>query len=159
MDILPLIIIPIIFLAVVLIKPKIVKLTGWNICALCAAVSLMWMILLVLLWFGVIHETTSVAVLMGMSATGLMYKLGAYYEKRRLRHLWAVRLIVILGGYTIITMLLSQNWPGVLLVGIGVLLLLVVISFLAQGTTHQDAVQEAGDGVKKSLLKKLDNCC
>lgn len=159
MDIIPLIIILAIFLLVVLIKSRVMKLIGWNVCALCAAVSLTWMILLLLIWSGVIHQTTSVAILMGMSVSGLMYKLEGYYKSHHLRHLWAVRLVVILGGFTTITMLISQNWPGLLLVGIGVVLLLVVISFLIQGTTHDDALQSADKGVKKSLLKKLDNCC
>jgi hypothetical protein len=39
------------------------------------------------------------------------------------------------------------------------LLLLVITTFLLQGTTHREAVESAGTEVKKSLLKKLDNCC
>lgn len=96
---------------------------------------------------------------MGMSVTGLMYKLEAYFKVHELKHLWIARLVVILGGFTTIMLLLTQSWEGTLLSGIGSVLALVIVTFLLQGTTHHDAVESAHEGVKKSILKKLDNCC
>ncbi|NQV12060.1 hypothetical protein HQ524_01730 [Candidatus Uhrbacteria bacterium] len=159
MNFLPLVSIPIIFLLVVLFKPHISKLLKWNICAVCVSVSSTWVVMLALLSANVIVDATPIAILMGMSVTGFMYKLEAYYKSHKLRHLWFSRLVVILGGFLSVIVLLQRNWQVFLLVGISSILLLVIATFLTQGTTHEDAVESAGDGVKKSLLKKLDNCC
>jgi hypothetical protein len=159
MDFLPLITIPAIFLFVVLVKPIVNKWIGWNICAVCVAVFLTWALLLALLWTDIINNTTHIAILMGMSVTGLMHKLEVYYTSRHLHHLWIARLVVVLGGFTTIILILRENWQGVFLSVMPSLLLLVIVTFLLQGTTHRDAMESAGDGVKKSLLKRLDNCC
>jgi hypothetical protein len=159
MSFFPLISIPILFLLAALMKPVLQKLLPFNLCAICVSVSLTWIILLTLWLLGAQIDTVSIGVLMGMSVTGLMYKMEEAYKKNRLNHLWAARLTVILGGFLTITLLLGENRQGALLAGIGTLLLLVIISFLIQGTTHRDAVESAPGDVKKSLLKKLDNCC
>jgi len=96
---------------------------------------------------------------MGMSVIGFMYKIEAYYQMHGLHHLWISRLVVVMGGFLVIMLLLAQNWQGVALSGIGSILSLVIITFLTQGTTHKEAVESANKDVKKSLLKKLDNCC
>ncbi|KKW32449.1 MAG: hypothetical protein UY76_C0028G0020 [Candidatus Uhrbacteria bacterium GW2011_GWA2_52_8d] len=159
MNVLPLFTIPAIFLVVVLAKPFIVRKTMWNICSACAAVSLTWVALLILLWLGIIHDPLPIAILMGMSVTGLMYKLAGYYQKHGLRHVWAARLAILIGGFMVVLLLLQGNGRGVFLSGVGSLLVVAIISSLMQKTTHKQAVESSGQGVKKSLLKKLDNCC
>ncbi|MCR4314113.1 MAG: hypothetical protein NUV84_02610, partial [Candidatus Uhrbacteria bacterium] len=115
-----------------------------------------WLFLLIFFWSEVLENPAPVAVLMGMSVTGLMFKLVTAYEKRHLRHLWAARLIIILGGFTTIVFLLGQNLGATLLFGITTLLLLAVVSFLLQGTTHAQAIDSSGH---TGISKKLDNCC
>jgi len=159
MDFLPLVTIPVFLVLVALTKPSLMKYTGWNVCAICVAVSATWVTLLSLLWRGFILDTTAVAILMGMSVTGFMYKLETYYNVNALRHLWMARLVTVLGGFLTVMLIVERSWQGALVSGIGSLIGLVIISFLLQGTTHREAVESAGDGVKKSLLKKLDNCC
>lgn len=158
MTYLPLLTIPILFLLFVLLTSKMKKGAWFRPCAICASVSLTWLLLLIFFWGQVIDNPTPVAVLMGMSVTGLMYKLVEAYQKRHLRHLWAARLIIILGGFTTVVFLLSGNLGPALLSGILTLLLLAIVSFLLQGTTHADAVEAAG-GDRKAITKKLDNCC
>jgi len=159
MNYLPLITIPVIFLLVVLAKPFIVRKSTWNICSACAAVSFTWILLLILLWRGVIHDPLPIAILMGMSVTGLMFKVAEFYKKRSMRHLWAARLVILMGGFTTILLLLQGNGRSMFVSGVGTFLALVILSFLMQKTTHKEAVESSGQGVKKSLLKKLDNCC
>lgn len=155
MTYLPLLIIPILFLLFALLASKMKKGAWFRPCAICASVSLTWLFLLIFFWSEVLENPASVAVLMGMSVTGLMVKLVAAYEKRHLRHLWAARLIIILGGFATVVSLLEQNLGATLLFGITTLLLLAIVSFLMQGTTHADALESSG----RTGIKKLDNCC
>lgn len=159
MDFFPLISIPILFVLFALIKSRRQTWLHWNVCSVCASVSLTWIIMLVLVWQDVIDTMTPVAILMGMSVTGLMSKLTTAYQARNLRLLWLARLVIILGGYVIIMALLAKNWPVLFLTILAVGILLIVVSFLLQGITHGDALASAPKGIRKSLLKKLDNCC
>lgn len=156
MTYLPLLTIPILFLLFVLFASKMKKGAWFRPCAICASVSLTWLFLLIFFWRQVLEDPTPAAVLMGMSVTGLMFKIVAAYEKRHLRHLWAARLIVILGGFATVVFLLGQNLGATLLSGIATLLLLAIVSFLLQGTTHTQAVETSGH---TGISKKLDNCC
>jgi len=52
------------------------KITGKNICALCGAVSLTWVTMLVMYWLGKDVDLLILGVLMGGSAVGFMYYLG-----------------------------------------------------------------------------------
>lgn len=156
MTYLPLLTIPLLFLFFALLASKIKK-GGWfRPCAICVSVSLTWLFLLIFFWGQVLDNPTPVAVLMGMSVTGLMFKIVAVYEKRHLHHLWAARLIIILGGFTTVVFLLGQNLGATLLSGITTLLLLAIVSFLLQGTTHAQAVESSGH---TGISKKIDNCC
>ncbi len=156
---LPLISILGIFLIVALVKPYTTKILPWNLCAICAAVSLTWVILLVLFWIGLMTDPIPLAVLMGMSVTGIMSKVAAAYERRRLNFAWMARLIVILGGFLTVVSVIRGELGVALLLGVLSLMLLTIVSFFLQGTTHEDAVKSAEDHVHKSLLKKLDRCC
>ncbi len=160
MNFIPLISIPLIFVIVALLKPYVQIRLPMNVCAICIAVVLTWALLLLLMLGGTSIDPLLIGVLMGMSVTGIMYKVEAFYKSSRLKHFWFARLLIILGGYYFVVLLLQQKWSLALLLGIGVLTLLVIVSFLLQGVTHEDAVRNAPfDPEKKSLLKKLDNCC
>lgn len=156
MTYLPLLTIPILFLLFVLFTSKMKNGAWFRPCAICASVSLTWLFLLIFSWDQVLDNPAPVAVLMGMSVTGLMYKLVEAYQKRHLRYLWAARLIIILGGFATVVSLLGGNLGSMLLSGIATLLLLAIVSFLLQGTTHAQAALSSGH---TNISKKLDNCC
>lgn len=156
MTYLPLLTIPILFLLFALLTSRIKKGAWFRPCAICASVSLTWLFLLIFFWDQILENPTPVAVLMGMSVAGLMYKIVAAYEKRLLRHLWAARLIVILGGFTTVVFLIGGQFGSTLLSLIATLLALAIVSFLLQGTTHMQAVESSGHS---GISKKLDNCC
>lgn len=158
MEYLPLLTIPLLFLFIALATSKMKKGAWFRPCAICASVSLTWLFLLIFYWKQVLDDPAPVAILMGMSVTGIMFKIVAAYEKRHLRHLWAARLIVILGGFATVVSLLRGDLGPTLLSGILTILLLAVVSFLLQGTTHADAL-EAAEDKRAALGKKLDNCC
>ncbi|MBI5370307.1 hypothetical protein HZA85_03920 [Candidatus Uhrbacteria bacterium] len=120
----------------------------WNLCAICVAVSLTWILLLVLERTSIFVDPVEMGVLMGMSVTGLMYAVAHLYQKHHLKHLWIARLVVIVGGFLFTTSVLSGRWNIAWLIGVVGLILLVIVSFLLQGVKRD-----------YTILKHLDNCC
>ncbi|HIH47589.1 TPA: hypothetical protein HA297_04785, partial [Candidatus Woesearchaeota archaeon] len=68
-----------------------------NLCALCGAVSLTWIGLLVLLKLNRIQDTTIIALLMGQSTIGLFYLLQAKGKgKNRIMNLLRLPIYLVL---------------------------------------------------------------
>lgn len=157
MEYFPLISIPTIYLLVALIKPAFQPKLPFNLCAICAAVSLSWLGLLVWWLLGYDVSLTLIAIMMGMSVTGIMYKAEGLYQKLRIKNFWFVRLVIILGGLYGVYVFLQKDWQIFSLIIIVSLLLIVLATFLFQGVTHREALKEVHG--KKSIIQKLDNCC
>lgn len=160
MTLLPLLTIPLFFFLAVIIKPYMPPRLKWNLCAICIAVSLTWLLLLILSWTGFTIDTVTIALLMGMSITGLLVKIEFAYKKNHLKHLWLARLVTIIGGFYFVFTLLNKKWSTALVLIVTIILILGILSFLLQGITHTDVIKDVeGTEKEKSLLKKLDNCC
>ncbi len=160
MSILPLFSVLVIFFFVAFVKPYLKKYVPFNLCAICISVSLTWIVLVMLWQFGYIVDVTPIAVLMGMSIVGIMYKLEALYKKNHLKHLWVTRLIIILGGLYTVIFLLQNRWDIALLIIVASLLIIMTISFLLQGVSHADALKTVGSrDMEKNHIKPLDDCC
>lgn len=67
--------ITVLFFIFVLIKDSIYKITKINICAICAAVSITWISLIIMKLLGYIIDNVIIAILMGQSIVGIMYYL------------------------------------------------------------------------------------
>lgn len=148
MDYIPLISIPIIYILVALIKPHIQAKLPFNLCAICVAVSLTWLILAAVWLFVDLYDyDIQIGILMGMSIVGLMYKFESYFKQQKLQHFWFVRLILILGGFYSINLFLEKNWNMLALVVITGVLSVAIVTFLLQSITHT------------GVFKKLDDCC
>ncbi|MBI4437427.1 hypothetical protein HY631_00555 [Candidatus Uhrbacteria bacterium] len=157
---LPLLLIPLLFLAVVFLTPRGQTRASWRPCAICVAVSATWALLIALTFFSVEVDPLVIGVLMGMSVTGLMSKLAEFYQAQKLKYAWLARLITILGGFYAVVWFLQGQTSLALLIALTTVLTLVLITFLFQGVTHQEALAGAAtDGQRKSAIKKLDNCC
>lgn len=160
MTFLPLLTIPLFFFLIALFKSSAQKYAQWNLCAICIAISLTWIFLLILNWTGFTIDPLMIGILMGMSATGLMYQIESTYKKNHLKHLWLTRLVMMTGGFYFILMILENKWSAAFVLIMSLFIILGILSFLLQGVTHADALKSAHvDEQKKSLLKKLDNCC
>lgn len=153
---LPLLTIPVLYFTVAMIKPHLSL--NWNLCAICTAVGLTWMILYLLFLFGVNISLTTIGVLMGMSLTGLMYKLEPIYKKQQIKNFWFVRLVLVIGGFYSIVLLLEKEWGLFTFVAILSFMSIIVATFLVQGTTHEDVLSEHKED-KPNIIKKLDDCC
>ena len=151
MQLIPLITIPIIYLLAALLKPYLQKRLPFNLCAICAAVALTWVILLILWLVGASVSIIQIAVLMGMSVTGLMYKLEALFKKDKLQNFWFVRLVLIVGGFYSIYFLVEKDRQMFLLTFLVTFFLMVMAGFLFQ----KSGIDKIDDGIGK----KLDDCC
>ena len=60
----------------------VVALSPLKVCAICSAVSLTWLGLLITHAFGIHGEVVWLGILMGGSVVGLMYKLDEYWKKK-----------------------------------------------------------------------------
>ncbi len=157
MEYLPLITIPALYFLTALIKPALQPRLPFNLCAICAAVSLTWLTLLVLWLAGAAVSPTVLGILMGMSVTGMMYKAEGFYQKLKIKNFWFVRLVIMIGGLYGIYMFLQKQWSAFTLIAIGSLLLMAIGTFFFQGITHKDALKEVRK--KNTIVQKLDNCC
>mgnify|MGYP001558037066 CR=1 FL=1 len=79
------------------------KITKIKLCAICAAVSTTWIILLILKFvFNYNMNSLIIGILMGQSITGLMYLLENYAKRINNKRLLMLRIFVILIGTFIV---------------------------------------------------------
>jgi len=118
---LPLILIPAIFGLFALLKPKV---KGIELCGVCAAVSITWLILLLAVFILIIPVSPLlIGILMGMSVIGGLSKAEPWLKKQNVQHIPLIKIIVILGGLYTIYFLLEQEWKK--------LIITIVISAIA----------------------------
>jgi uncharacterized membrane protein YadS len=144
----PLIAIPVLYFLISLLKPHLQKALPFNICAICLAVSLTWLVLLPLFLLGKV-EPLPLAILMGMSLTGIMYKLEGTFKKNKLKNFWFARIALVVGGFYLISSLLEQNWNLFTLIAIFLPISIFLSGFFFQGS------QSPTKGIKK----RLEDCC
>ena len=160
MELLPLISIPVIYLLVAMLKPSIQTKLPFNVCAICIAVTTTWLILIVMWFFGVYVSLILLAILMGMSISGIMYKLEKFFSKKKLNNFWIIRIVIVVGCMYSVYALLNKQWNLLVLIAILGLILVSIFSLLFQGTTHGDVITEQKKlGRKSSIIKRLDDCC
>ncbi|MBI4714314.1 hypothetical protein HY771_03985 [Candidatus Uhrbacteria bacterium] len=144
---LPLILIPAIFVLFIFLKPKI---KGIELCGVCAAVSITWLILLFGIFLLIIPVSPLlVGILMGMSVVGGLSKAEPWLKKQNVQRIRLIKIIVILGGLYTIFFLLEQEWQSLIVTVIVSLLILVIVGFLLQGR-HKD---------KHEMKEHLKDCC
>lgn len=156
LDFLPLVSIPSLYFVTALLKPHL-KLP-FNLCAVCVSVSFTWVIMLALLFGGLAVSTESVAILMGMSIAGLMYKMEIFYKEHKVRNFWFVRIFEIVGGFYFVLSLLNREWGIMFFTAFVTFFFILIPTLFFQKLTHEVVVKET-QGVKKSLLEKLEDCC
>ncbi len=160
MELIPFITIFVIYFLVAFTKPYFQEKLPFKICAICIAVSLSWLILLIMWLKGYNVSVTSLGILMGMSIAGIMYKMENFYKEKNIRNFWFIRLVVIIGGFYLVENILKEEWNFALFIFILCVILIAVTGFFFQGTTHNDVVLEQEKaGRKSSVIKKLDDCC
>lgn len=139
---------------------RIKKIVGRKICAICAAVSLTWSGLLLLRLIGFKIEPLIIAILMGQSIVGIMYKAEEYFKEKKLEKFWLVRILTIVGGTLLIYWLLKANYllTFLLLIGGGILLIFVLSTASGKEVENQPKSKERRKAISK-LEKMMEDCC
>lgn len=97
---------------------------------------------------------------MGMSITGIMYKMEKIYKEKKIKNFWLIRLVLIIGGYYLVLSLLNKEWTLLSFLALIIVFGTLIPTLLFQGITHEDVVREQkAEGKDSSLIKKLDDCC
>lgn len=143
--------------------PTITRMTGKKICAICAAVSLTWLSLLVLWLAGLKIEPIIIAILMGQSIVGIMYKSEEYFKKRELSKFWLVRILMITLGTLLVYFLLKQLWTlFTTIVGLSLFLALILGRLIFQSKQKPVGRKRRGKNYQKAiseLEKMMEDCC
>ena len=101
-----LLILALFLLFALIITPIIKNKFNKKVCAICAAVSLTWLGLLIAKYFGYAIDTLIIAILMGESITGIMYLFENYAEKKDKR-LLPLKAVIILMGTLVVYLILK----------------------------------------------------
>lgn len=139
------------------------QLIGRKVCAICAAVSLTWFVLLILKLLGFTIDILVIAVLMGQSIVGLMYKIEEYFKKKALPKFWLIRILIITGGTLFVYWLLKEKYFLLIpLLVAGAFLLIFVSSMISKKSSREINEVENPDDYKKAVSKleeMMENCC
>lgn len=131
-----------------------------RICAICGAVSLTWLSLLIGLFLGWHDNVLWLAVMMGGSVVGFAYKLEKHFKRKKLSNFWLIRILIIVLGFLSVYLLLIQNWNlfGLVLV-LGIVLTLLSLPFIK----HRPFAKMQDEKILKkkldNLVQQLENCC
>jgi len=117
-----------------------------RVCVICASVSLTWLELLILFWFGWSINPLMIGILMGGSVVGLLYLVFANVPKQY--HVFKLPFVITL--FTIVYFLLSGIWyvKNTYVIVILAWLISAVVFVFRDKNNHMSA-----------LAKKLIACC
>ena len=94
--------ISLLFFVILAVREFFKEKTKEKICSICFAVSLTWIVLLMLVWAGKFNNKTILALLMGMSVLGVFYLSEKKFEKKFLVFRLPFLLTMVLIAYSLI---------------------------------------------------------
>lgn len=137
-----------------------------KICAICGAVSLIWLGLLIGLFLGWHDNVLWIATMMGGSIVGLMYKLEKYFLKKQLSNFWLIRILIIVLGFLSVYLLLVQIWSLFgLVLALSIILIFLSLFFVRKKKAGKEKPFDKGRKDKAlkrrldNLVQQLENCC
>jgi hypothetical protein len=134
----------VLFFAILLVK-ELLKNYLKEFCAVCAAVSLTWIVLLVLYWLRIFDNTIILALLIGESTVGVFYLVEAKVRKELALFRLPFLLTLIVAGYSLVSVPDDLIKSSMLLVSLWFLFMIVHI--------YKD------NPAFSSAVKKIVECC
>lgn len=135
-----------------------------KVCAICGAVSLTWLTLLVLKFlFGIEINTLILGILMGESVTGIMYLFetkAKEYKKNKL--LW-LKVFIIIIGTGMVYLLLTQGFSlAFIFLSVVAVVLAIFILIKLRSKKSKKVVNKKYSRFSKEIKKleeKFEHCC
>lgn len=143
----------IVILSIILIY-FIVALSSLRLCAICSAVSLTWLGLLISYFLNLHQDMLLIGILMGGSVVGLMYQLEKYFKNKSLTNFWLIRILLIGFGFAGVYLLLLQKWEEL----IWLFILVVLVGFGSLFFVKSQDIKKSNE-LEDSLREKLEHCC
>lgn len=129
------------------------KLLKLDICAICAAVSSTWIVLLALYYAGYKIDPVIPAILMGQSVTGLMYLYERRVKQTKFRWPLAFRIFFPLAGtlavYAAVTRAITAEVYALAVV-VAAAAIILALAIAAFGKFNKQVM---------AVVKKLEECC
>lgn len=151
------------FLILVFVKSLVYKRFKFKICAICSAVSLTWITLLILKTTGFEISNILLGILMGESITGIMYLFEKTAKKEGRRNLLWFKIIIILLGTWLVYLLLTQGFNQSLIVLLVISLVVAVIIYAVLKTKKNDKIKNKKYSRFRNEIAKLEekfeHCC
>lgn len=144
-----LLIITVLFFVFTFFKRTLQKMLPFSFCALCTSVLLTWIGLLISSFVGGPSDIQLLAILMGESITGIMYKLTLQQPLQPKNS--ALSLFILLLGTTLAYAVLTLTFPASTLF---ILIPLFFVSFL-----FSLPKKRSSSLTTKTLREKLEHCC
>ncbi|MBI5151991.1 hypothetical protein HZA39_00490 [Candidatus Peregrinibacteria bacterium] len=156
----PLVLLPVFYFGLAMLKPYLKGKMRERLCAICVANGLSWLLLLILWFAGYAVSIELIAIMLGMSISGIMYKLEPVYKNKQIKNFWFVRIILIVGGLYGVFAFLIERLDIFVPIFVFTAILIFIATFLFQGVRHRDVVEEQKQaGREGGIIKKLDDCC
>lgn len=136
---------------------------GFKVCAICAAVGLTWVVLLILRFSGFVVDSLLIGILMGESIVGIMYLFENKAKKRGKKNLLWLKVIIIIIGTLLVYLLLVQGFSsGFIIVLIISIILATIINSILKSKKTKDVIPKRYGKFEKEIKKleeKLEHCC
>lgn len=133
-----------------------------NVCAICAAVSLTWISIIVLRLFNFYISDIILAVLMGESITGIMYLFENSARKKGKNSMLWLKVVIIILGTLLVYLFITQGFSSATISTLAVsILLVVIIAVKFRSKKNENLPKKYGRFQKeiKKLEEKFENCC
>lgn len=153
----------VLFVLFAFLRAFIHKKFGFKVCAICAAVSLTWIALLILKFSGLAVDNLLIGILMGESVTGVMYLFESKAKKAgKNRLLWLKVVVIIIGTLLVYLLLVKSISLGFIITLVVSVIFAVVIYATLKGKKNQKPIHKNYGKFRKEIEKieeRLEHCC
>ena len=153
----------VLFMLFAFLKIPFYKKFGLKVCSICAAVSLTWIIFLILKLFGMEISSLMLGILMGESIMGVMYLFENKAKAEEKNKMLWLKVVIILIGTSLVYLLLTQglSFAFVVLLMVSIILAIFIYRNLKKSGSKgivNKKYSKFGQEIKK-LEEKLEHCC
>ncbi len=153
----------VLFVLFAFLRIPLYKIFGFKICSICAAVSLTWIVLLILKITGAEISGLLIGILIGESIASIMYIFENKAKKQGKNNLLWLKVVIILAGTLLAYLLLTQglSLSFIVLLIISIIFAIFIYGSLKKGGSKRivnKKYSKFGKEIKK-LEERFEHCC